>query len=412
MATSRDLRDMVDRPSEFFMRVQHLRTKPPLLFPPSFVGTKTSGMDCLIQLIRHANSFCREHPRLPEEKRNPILPYSWQDFDLPDNDIELVKSMIADKKRLVNELRTLVPEGFSFASLAKSSLMNRTLWSSWDWALLRGFFDTDTHEGRSPGNLTEQGKVGLLQYHCHQESNVSIQTFINDFFMPKATQIPVSFRPRFVRVEYLSNPSQPWSFADLHTFEMPIGDLQEGDRGQRFVLPASWKDYYLIAAVRMRSDAQHHDSLQTYTRNGILVKMAQSAASFMTDDWSLGDAGGHCYMLLYMRTFYVPSLYRPEHFAMVADEREVSPDPVPNKGAMQADVGGDQSNDSQLEIEPEEHDLASLLAPIAAAMSKMPDATEISANDTPEAGPDGRRAMSRKFSELGEGSFPIPKRRR
>ncbi|KAH6997287.1 hypothetical protein EDB80DRAFT_896981 [Ilyonectria destructans] len=401
MATSRDLRDLVDRPSEFFMRVQQLRTEPPVPFRQADVGIKTNGLDCLIQLIRHANSFCYEHPRLPEEERNPILPYSWQDFDLPDNDPELFKSMVAGKKRLVDELRTLVPEGFSFASLAKSSLMNSTLWSSLEWALLRGFFDSDTREGLSPGTPTEQGEAGLLQYHCHQESNVSLQKFIDGFFMPKAekVKIPISWRPRFVRVEYLSNPSKPWSFADLRNFEMPIGTFRKGDAGWKFVLPSSWKDYYLIAVVRMRSDAPDREFIRTYMRNGQPVAMAQTPSTFMSDDWSLSDTGGHSYMLLYTKTVQVPPIYNPELFAPVASEPKVSSDPVPNNRAMQADVGGDQrvSRDhSQLEIEAEGHDAASSSAPIAAAMSKMPDTMGTSANDRPEAGPDARRAMPKK----------------
>lgn len=313
MATSKDLREPNDGVANLYLRVQQLRTEAPVPFSRAAIGIKTSGLDCLIQVIRHANSFYWEHPRLPEEEINPILPYAWQDFKLHNNDHELLQSLVAGKKRLVDELRDLVPGDFSFASLAKSSLMNSTLWSSSEWALARKTLDLDTGETGSLGTLTQQGKASLLQYHCHQESNVDLQTFIGGFFMPETSKITVSRHPTFVRVEYLSNPSKPWSIADLRAFNMPLGRVEIGDAGPEFVLPSAWQTYFLVAVVKMRRpEADDHDFVRTYTSDGHPVEMAISWPSFMSDDWSLSDTGGHSYMLFYIKKNGGIQLHHPE----------------------------------------------------------------------------------------------------
>ncbi|KAJ4308300.1 hypothetical protein N0V84_012177 [Fusarium piperis] len=66
-----DLRDIFPKDTFQLVAPGLLREFPPLTFPE--IGAETSGLDCLVQLIRHSYAFCTRHDRIEEESLNPIL---------------------------------------------------------------------------------------------------------------------------------------------------------------------------------------------------------------------------------------------------------------------------------------------------------------------------------------------------
>ncbi|KAF7550744.1 hypothetical protein G7Z17_g5525 [Cylindrodendrum hubeiense] len=334
MDTSNDLRSVNESDPHGWMTRDQLCTEPPHAFKTADIGAETSGLDCLVQVIRHTNSFLLEHYRLDDEGENPILPYAWQDFNIrrkanprlldpdhTDGSLAWELSQALDtKKRLLEDLKSKVPGGLSFQILASSSLMNETLWSSTTWDLVQAKINMETAQLVVESTRLQRGESGLLRYHCDQHSNVDIQTFIYDVFQRSRSEVLISRRPEFMRVEYLSNPHEPHHIDALRNFQVPLCSFEEDD------VPYEEQWYSLVAVVRMREFDTGRDFVRTYSEGGYPVQMVQSPITFISDKWRINDKGGHSYMLFFVRAAMPVPLSPPETLGPAAIKKSHDPD--------------------------------------------------------------------------------------
>ncbi|KAH7134643.1 hypothetical protein B0J13DRAFT_641236 [Dactylonectria estremocensis] len=187
-------------------------------------------------------------------------------------------------------------------------MMNKSLWSSEPWRLFRAFWNVQT--GRAT-LVAHPGESGLLKYHCDQDSNVGIHTFIDQTFL-ESRPMPLCLGPDFIRVEYRSNPESPHHIDALRSFRVPLGRLESIEGQTNFRIPY-WDDRYsFIAVVRMKSTTSAHDYVRTYSSSGQPVPMAQYPATYMSNEWRMNDLGGVSYMMFFLRVNEVFNVAAPE----------------------------------------------------------------------------------------------------
>ncbi|KAF5557956.1 hypothetical protein FPHYL_7551 [Fusarium phyllophilum] len=143
-----------------------LRAHPSLnLDIPPF---ETSGVDCLVNVIRHTNTLFENSEQ--REEGNPLLTYAWQPFFPREVDEELTNHRIATKRRVLEHLKDRISETLTFEECCNSDLMNKTLWSSYNWLLYQY-----NHPGTSTVEARRQGAIAsLIEYDCRQNSNLSL----------------------------------------------------------------------------------------------------------------------------------------------------------------------------------------------------------------------------------------------
>ncbi|KAH7121631.1 hypothetical protein EDB81DRAFT_891199 [Dactylonectria macrodidyma] len=231
-----------------------LRKEPLIAYPESLVGAETSGIDCLVQVIRHTH------------------------FDPSSSDDQTKERRVKAKKQFVSLLKVEIQclgdqEQLSFLNLAESYIMANTLWSSSTW-------------------LAAQ----------------SLQDAMTEYFSPsvifsKFERVLVSRSPSFARVHYSSSDTEPYPLAQLRTCEMPV--WHETDQ---VVL----RQYVLVAVVRMRDELLPRDCLRVYGVDGSPIVMASVHPSFVGNNLSLADSGRREYMLFYASSSMPVDLYAPE----------------------------------------------------------------------------------------------------
>lgn len=118
-----------------------LQSSPPLDVSNRRVGLPAKGLDCLVRVIRiyystqvtlSDDAFTSEIRQ--QEKDNPVLEYAWQDFEqYGRGPTDELKNKHAEAKKSILLAMGLTehspPEAFTFLSLARSDIMNNTLWS-------------------------------------------------------------------------------------------------------------------------------------------------------------------------------------------------------------------------------------------------------------------------------------------
>ncbi|KAF4468936.1 X-pro dipeptidyl-peptidase [Fusarium albosuccineum] len=285
--------------------------------PPALDATDadSSGLDCLVRLIRHYNALDPHHEPTKEEEENPIFAYAWQDFTPISGagQDEVTMQRKNAKRRLIQQLGTVVGDGKTFESYAFSSLMNRAFWSSDAWALpgtKLGFTKDKTWEeiGTFPLdylNTVEGGSDSLIRYDCRQDATLELQAAVDRHFEPRkdsrgtwrATAI-FGRKVSFVRVLYLANEIEPRPMADLATFELPFVIAGTDDDGE----PAneeSRETLSLVAMVRMRKEQDSTDYIRTFLPGGIPGWFKGPPKPYVNNSWKVGDPGGQRYMLIY-----------------------------------------------------------------------------------------------------------------
>ncbi|TVY76496.1 hypothetical protein Focb16_v006505 [Fusarium oxysporum f. sp. cubense] len=123
-----DLRKTLSANQTKFELCYRLHTHPSLAFDiPAF---ETSGVDCLVDLIRHTNAMLDNRSSTRREEENPLLAYAWQAFFPREVEKELANHRIAVKRGVLKHLKDCISDKLTFEDYCNSDLMNKTLWSS------------------------------------------------------------------------------------------------------------------------------------------------------------------------------------------------------------------------------------------------------------------------------------------
>ncbi|KAF4980335.1 hypothetical protein FZEAL_3652 [Fusarium zealandicum] len=290
--------------------------EPPLTLGPS---ANTSGLDCLVYLIRHCNAYLEDYARIREEEANPILVYAWQAMGNIDMSAEEQEQYLAAKLDLLEQLADQGLTAKTFESYFLSELMNVTLWSSVQWNLYRCEF-TLPEEGdllcSDSLGRSEAAATSLIHFDCRRDPSTELQATISQRFKPRKINgqwsVLITNGPNFVRVHYFAHEQQPWPMSELNTFEVPIGDTITDEDGQHHLeMEAGRLQYVLNTVVRVRDTPQGHDCMRTYEPNGRPVLLPIGSPSYVSDDCDVSDRGGHEYFLVYLALAPNPAETRP-----------------------------------------------------------------------------------------------------
>ncbi|KAL9573570.1 hypothetical protein ACKAV7_002114 [Fusarium commune] len=182
--------------SMFWELCYRLRTHPSLALDiPPF---QTSGVDCLVNLIRHTNAILDKRSSTQIEEENLLLAYVWQAFFPREVDQELTNHRIT-VKAVLDYLKDRISETLTFEGYCNSDLMNKTLWSSDEWLLYKS-----NRSGTSPTEARRQGGVAsLIEYDCRLDPGLTLQDAVDNCCTLQQKQIHLELRlPKFVRIRY------------------------------------------------------------------------------------------------------------------------------------------------------------------------------------------------------------------
>ncbi|KAF5682945.1 hypothetical protein FCIRC_4665 [Fusarium circinatum] len=264
-----------------------LRAHPSLnLDIPSF---ETSGVDCLVNLIRHTNALFNNKSSEQREEGNALLTYAWQAFFPREVDEELTSHRIALKRGVLEHLKDRISGTLTFEDCCNSDLMNKTLWSSDNWLLYQC-----NHPRVSPVEARRQGAIAsLIEYDCRQNPNLSLQRAADEHCaLQKTKDFLVLKEPNFARVLYHSHAENPKPFSDLLEFDLVVPDERAA------VYNGSSCHFSLISVVRMRDTVHERDYMRIYDDGGIPVMQIESATQ-TPPIHSLSSKGGHSYLLVF-----------------------------------------------------------------------------------------------------------------
>lgn len=320
---SGSVRTMV--PSEPKTAAQFLMQVAPFSVKPERAGFNTSGLDCLVVLIRRIYC-CRIREQtwnkadfVALEAQNPILQYAWKHFQHQNPDENAKKACAREKRQLLKSLR----EGgdvfdSSFDTLATSTVMNKALWGTIEFVPFR-----ETSRW-GPGqddflieNLTERERIAkesLLIWDCTSTDSESLQDFINRQFWyehgPRElqagcwrteTRARYSLLPTFVCIRYTPGSDSPRSRRELMEFVMPC-DLPHpptrADDDHFFRMRSDTRHYSLAAAVRLRGDAKECDRVMAFRGDGRKDAFRRMMENISLEDFDV-ETASHSYMLLY-----------------------------------------------------------------------------------------------------------------
>ncbi|KAG5799669.1 hypothetical protein H9Q69_001299 [Fusarium xylarioides] len=223
---------------------------------------ETSGVDCLVNLIRHTNDMLSEPSMTERQEENPLLAYAWQAFFPRDVDEELTTHRFAVKRGVLEFLSTRIHSTLTFEQCCDSDLMNETKWSSDEWLLYESIRSGSSTEDRR----REGGAASLIEYDCRQNPNWSLQDAVDSHLASKKEQSHLAMtRPVFVRVRYHSHADDPKPFGDIVTFHLPTtgGTAVTDDQVSR--------PFSLKAIVRMRDAIGERDYMRPYDHGGVVI---------------------------------------------------------------------------------------------------------------------------------------------
>ncbi|KAF5606531.1 uncharacterized protein FSUBG_5928 [Fusarium subglutinans] len=242
-----------------------LRAHPSLnLDIPSF---ETSGVDCLVNLIRHTNALFNNKSSEQREEGNALLTYAWQAFFPREVDEELTSHRIALKRGVLEHLKDRISGTLTFEDCCNSDLMNKT--------------------------LRQRAIASLIEYDCRQNPNLSLQRAADQHCaLQKTKDFLVLKEPDFARVLYHSHAENPKPFSDLLEFDLVVPDERAA------VYNGSSCPFSLISVVRMRDTIHERDYMRIYDDGGIPVMQIESATQ-TPPIHSLSSKGGHSYLLVF-----------------------------------------------------------------------------------------------------------------
>ncbi|KAF7559581.1 hypothetical protein G7046_g4573 [Stylonectria norvegica] len=304
-------------------------------FPPPTsteeTGFDTSGLDCLVTIIRHlygyilVGPYARENNEqfAPAEACNPILRYAWKLFNHENESgtasSDAKKRWADDKLQLalnicaINGLAELDQHALSFENLVNSDLMMKTFWCHPIFNMFRKERMIQLPDGNlvsRPFTNMEMATRSLLKLDRFRDPTMTLQDLFHQSLGEVATpdgleQLHPNMPP-FVRIVF-SPPAnfdndyeheapgvaqlQALGFYELQGFDMAESLVEDNDESSK---------YHLVATVCMRADTEEHDYIRTYMVNGFPIRPSLEGLNFVNYIWRVGKPGNR-YMLFYAR---------------------------------------------------------------------------------------------------------------
>ncbi|RBR25201.1 uncharacterized protein FIESC28_02109 [Fusarium coffeatum] len=276
-------------------------------FPPKGLKMKkSSGIDCLVVIIRHIYCNGMMSPNLDQElewfkdseAKNPILGHAWHVFG---NEKAEIERSTKDRDNVNVDLGRM---GFrdppSFMEICDSNLMNETFWSQDIFRLSHPPVDPTTGDDipLSANEIAELSKLVFIP----EAPGSCIQDVVNQAFGHKKWKgremFVVPHKPWAVRVLYRvdKNLCDVVSIKQLKTLTLPVWNQREDVEYVCFE-ETSRVDYFLMGIVLLREQRGHPDLVRTYSPFGQNVPGAYETPSYVKDGWSVAESG--TYMLFY-----------------------------------------------------------------------------------------------------------------
>ncbi|KPM43437.1 hypothetical protein AK830_g3122 [Neonectria ditissima] len=283
--------------------------------PPSTDVWNTSGLDCLVTVIRHIysiaaigpNGFAQDRDYVAGEKKNPILVYAWQKFKRPIGADEVLSASRA-KAVLIEKVRDLTENHFhtvTFEGLCMSSLMDNTLWSLPDFQLFTALqFKEATCEWLpAPWTARERVHHSSLHLNLADRPRMTLQRLIDNCYGLRRIRgietlclhntplvVRVLFTPGLRRVNDM--------FSTIRHFKIPMhAGMQPHERVNYLYAPDV--NYGLLAVVRLRFGPGQDDLIRTYGPGGDYIVFDYEPGGYMNSGWSVNDRNDARYMLFY-----------------------------------------------------------------------------------------------------------------
>ncbi|RSM14831.1 hypothetical protein CDV31_005265 [Fusarium ambrosium] len=286
-----------------------LQNRPPPKCSEDQVGYETSGLDCLLILIRMLYSVqlpiytSNEHRLLAAEARNPALRLAWQNYTYEPGESQIMWARA--KEEVLDVFKAEDPEKFdtSFDRLVDSPLMEETLWCRPEYQLYRYplvKFGPGRRVVHLPDTYRRRTETIIIDRPL-MSSRPTFQQYIDDTFRCREQRdgskiLKMVNEPSILRIPY-SRPSYDdpvFPFSTLKDIYLPVADFD----GETYTEVARRPHYTLIAAVGLRDDeGPFSDLVRTYSpMANQLIPMPSNPV--LDGKWTL-ETGYPDYIMLY-----------------------------------------------------------------------------------------------------------------
>ncbi|KAF7563874.1 hypothetical protein G7046_g255 [Stylonectria norvegica] len=323
MSFTTDIRTHYDVSKDVEAVSRILQQRPPFSTSVERIGAETSGIDCIVTVIRRIYSVMMIGPKglhkdfrvMEGERRgDAILIYAWQLFDRDAPADETRKHDDLLKTALIKWLMTnrSVDRGqLHFKTLCMGDSMCDCFWALQEFHLYRPVLRRMNgaeywHQlYRRPLDIA---RASFLRLDRTANPTERLQDLVENFNsierLPDQRLWSRAASPLLIRVLYKpsnNNADEQLRFEDLRTFTFPVAGFRLLGSPPQIVHDSelSRDRYGLIAVVRMRRNDDEHDMVRTYHTNGRNILPDYQPPEFMDDSWSLSSPEGHSFMLFY-----------------------------------------------------------------------------------------------------------------
>ncbi|KAJ6438918.1 hypothetical protein O9K51_08320 [Purpureocillium lavendulum] len=301
----------------------------PRYIPKQLAGYDTTGIDCLAAVLRMCHSIVvKTDPTrriTAEDEANPLLRYSWQDYDdaYDDDEIDAPQDILiaraemkmAAMKSLVQADSSLDIEKLTFKALMKCKPMKETVWSK----DMHHFFPRTGFKWKRDANgawvqlqpakdVAKRDVLAVSTTHLVSASwrnglddalGVMMRRVLGRHDVQGTESCIFSNRPQVIRVALRSQPEDGVRIRHLAAFDLSVDEIVSQD-GDRFEADVTRDSYHLMAIVQMRAEDGSPDRVKRFTTEGRPLTPAYlDNAAFRHMSWDICDSKPREYMLFY-----------------------------------------------------------------------------------------------------------------
>lgn len=283
---------------------------------------RTDAFDCVVCLVRviYARGILSERTSHRETQDNLLLAYAWRRFKKPPEGY--TPAELEEHLKLKQAAIVQADAGSSFEELFTSSVMNRTLWSRPDMAVVRGVAELNSTsaawdflpapDADDPERRAENDLIVLDRRDEDADPNISLEEHINSFFGAQKegciTRWDMASPPDYIRVAYYPNEASPILFHEIQSFVLSMYDVLEATKGLQH-RRVSGVRYTLVGIVRDQDAYDPEDAadqgppsrVRLYADDGRLHKLASNHI-IASNDWKVANGRGYHFGLLYAHT--------------------------------------------------------------------------------------------------------------
>ncbi|KAK7414212.1 hypothetical protein QQX98_006907 [Neonectria punicea] len=308
---TKDLRSVYDIVNDVQAVARVLQTYP----PPSTDLWNTSGLDCLVTVLRHIYSLVAIGPygiaqdpeHLAAERTNPILMYAWTQFKRPIS-AEAIRNAGHAKAAVMNKVRDLTGNHLhtiTFEGLCMSKLMDNTFWCRPHFQLFTALqFKADTCEWLPvTWSARDKARNSILRLDLSEKPGMTLQRLIDNTYglrrIHGVETLCLHNTPLIIRVVFTPGLGRmPSLFSTIRHFNIPMhAGLEPHERVNYVFAPAV--NYGLLAVVRLRAGPRDDDLIRTYGPGGDYIVPEYEPGGYMASTWSVDEHDGARYMLFF-----------------------------------------------------------------------------------------------------------------